>query len=246
MEAELRGAYAREHRIAATLQRAFLAHDMPEIDGLSFDAIDRPAERDAEVGGDWYDAIVLDDGRVVVSIGDVAGHGLDAAVVMGNVRQAIRVVAQAVERDPVAILDAVDRSLRRDSPETIVTAFIGIVDPGTWTLAFASAGHPPPLMYADGLVSEVSGCGLPLGLREAGGDTVRTLALTRPSTLVLYTDGLIESTRDIEAGETRLREAIAMSDRAAPARPAKFIQERVLFDGIRDDVAVLTLTFRAK
>jgi PAS domain S-box-containing protein len=242
-EAEIMSAYEREHRIAATLQRAFLAHDMPDIDGLTFDAIYRPAEREAEVGGDWYDAIALDDGRVVISIGDVAGHGLDAAVVMGNVRQAIRVVAQVVESDPVAILDAVDRTVRRESPETMVTAFVGIIDPGLATLAFASAGHPPPLLYADGAISQLLARGLPLGLRKTGVGRSETIALPRSGLLMLYTDGLLESTRNIETGERRLREALAAANRDNAAHPAKFVQERVLFDGARDDVAVLTVAF---
>jgi len=243
-EAEIRTAYEREHRIATTLQRAFLTHDLPQVDGLRFDAVYRPAECEAEVGGDWYDAIELDDGRIVLSIGDVAGHGLDAAVVMGNVRQAIRVVAQVVQLDPVAMLDAIDRNLRCESPDTIVPAFIGIIDPAGATLSFASAGHPPPLLYADGAVVEVWARGLPLGLRDGGGGgALERIALPRSGTLVLYTDGLIESTRDIIEGERRLRAAIVAAARDAAPDTAAYIDHSVLHDGARDDVAVLAITF---
>jgi PAS domain S-box-containing protein len=244
-EAEMRTAYEREHRIATTLQRAFLTHHMPEIAGLRFDAIYRPADNESEVGGDWYDAIELDDGRIVISIGDVAGHGLDAAVVMGNVRQAIRVVAQVVDQDPVAMLDAVDRSLRRESPDKIVTAFIGIIDGRAGTLAYATAGHPPPFLYADGVVHEVLARGLPLGLRDTPYGAGETIALPATGRLVLYTDGLIESTRDVFEGERRLRQALIDADRDEPENLAQYVQERVLVEGARDDVAVLAVTMCA-
>ncbi len=241
-EAEIRSAYERERRIATTLQQAFLSHNLPDVPGLRFDAVYRPAEHEAEVGGDWYDAIELDDGRIVVSIGDVAGHGLDAAVVMGNVRQAIRVVAQLTDHDPVMMLDAVDRNLRRESPGKIVTAFIGIVDPVARTLAFSSAGHPPPLLVANGRIRPLSTRGLPLGLRDIARGTLDAVGLPRRGTLVLYTDGLIESTRDLDEGEARLREALDRADVDRVANPAQFIEARVLRDRARDDVAILTMT----
>jgi PAS domain S-box-containing protein len=239
---EIRHAYERERRIATTLQQAYLSHRLPSVAGFRFDAVYRPAEREAEVGGDWYDAIELDDGRIAISIGDVAGHGLDAAVVMGNVRQAIRVVAQLTDHDPVMMLDAVDRNLRRESPEKIVTAFIGIIDPNARTLTFASAGHPPPLLYAEGAVSELKAHGLPLGLRDYGGGVLAGLALPASGTLLLYTDGLIESTRNVYEGERRLREALVCASGAVAPNPAQYVQERVLRDGARDDVAVLAVT----
>jgi len=245
-EAEVRAALERERRTATTLQRAFLTHRMPEIDGFTFDAVYRPAERD-EVGGDWYDAIALDDGRIVVSIGDVAGHGLDAAVVMGNVRQAIRVVAQVADHDPVAMLDTIDRTLTRESPDTIVTAFIGIIDPARGTLTFASAGHPPPLLCSHSTVSELAARGLPLGLRAAAASApATTVPLPAMGLLVLYTDGLVEATRDLEEGERRLREASVRVALEGAEHPAEAIQTSVLHNGAQDDVAVLTVAFTAQ
>ncbi len=245
-ENEIRTAYEREHRIATTLQRAFLTHRMPQVDGLRFDAVYRPAEREAEVGGDWYDAIELDDGRIVISIGDVAGHGLDAAVVMGNVRQSIRVVSQAMAMDPVEMLDVADRSLRRESPDTLVTAFIGIIDAARVSIAFATAGHPPPLLYADGIFTELAARGLPLGLRDGHSGRLAHVDLPASGTLLLYTDGLVESTRDLDEGERRVREALATADRDELANPAQYVQERVLREGARDDVAVLAVTIRRR
>ena len=95
--------YAREHRVAEALQAASLPRRLPEIDGIALDAIYVPGRSEAQIGGDWYDAFALADGRIVVSIGDVAGSGLDAAVTMSSMRQIIRGIAQ-VHADPV--LDA--------------------------------------------------------------------------------------------------------------------------------------------
>ncbi len=241
-EAEVFSAYERERRIAATLQRAFLTQTLPVVEGFAFDALYRPSEREAAIGGDWYDAFGLDDERIVVSIGDVAGHGLDAAVVMGNVRQAIRVVARVVDPDPTVMLDAVDRTLRSDSPNTIVTAFLGIIDTRVRTLTFASAGHPPPLMFAADEISELRHRGLPLGLRDAAPSLpAETVALPDAAMIVLYTDGLIESTRDTDEGERRLSEALANVSDSGAEFPAEAIQRLVLREGANDDVAVLTL-----
>jgi PAS domain S-box-containing protein len=245
-EAEIRNAYEREHRIATTLQRAFLTHEMPNVAGLRFDAVYRPAEREAEVGGDWYDAIALEDGRILISIGDVAGHGLDAAVVMGNVRQSIRIVSQFGDLDPVDMLDAVDRNLRRESSDKIVTAFIGIIDPADGAFVFASAGHPPPLLFTNGTIRELAARGLPLGLREGRKSFVERARLPNDGVLLLYTDGLIESTRDIAEGERRLYEALAAADRCNAENPAEYVQQRVLVEGARDDVAVLAVTISAR
>jgi PAS domain S-box-containing protein len=241
-EENVRRAFEREHAIATTLQRAFLTHRMPAIDGFRFDAVYRPAEREAEVGGDWYDVIELDDGRIVVSIGDVAGHGLGSAVIMGNVRQAIRAVANVAGPDPAAMLDVADRCLRRESPDTIVTAFVGIIDPASREMAFATAGHPPPLVVASNEVVELVNRGLPLGLRRTGEVGSTSVLLPDDGTLVLYTDGLIESTRDLEEGERRLREALVAADLARVRDTAAFIENRVLTAGARDDVAILAVT----
>jgi PAS domain S-box-containing protein len=246
-ETEVVSAYERERRVATTLQRAFLTQTLPLVEGFAFDAVYRPSEREAAIGGDWYDAFALDDERIVVSIGDVAGHGLDAAVVMGNVRQAIRVVARVVEPDPTVMLDAVDRTLRRDSPNTMVTAFIGIIDTRARTLTFASAGHPPPLMFARDEISELSHRGLPLGLRDAAASlSATTVALPDAGMIVLYTDGLIESTRDTDEGERRLAEALAKVAESRAEFPAEEIQRLVVREGANDDVAVLTLRFYSR
>jgi anti-sigma regulatory factor (Ser/Thr protein kinase) len=232
----------REHSIATSFQNASLSRLPQDTPGLEIDAIYRPAESDLEIGGDWYDAFSLLDGRMLVSIGDVAGKGLEAAVVMSKVRQAIRVAGQ-VQIDPAAILNAADRALRTEYPETIVTAFVGIFDRIERLFVFASAGHPGPLVRCpDGRVEVLDGSSLPLGLRLREESAIlHGRVLEVGSLFVLYTDGLTEATRDIAAGEFRLREAVLAQDTFEARNPAQRIHDRVVGDGARDDVAVLTI-----
>ncbi len=137
--------YEREREIAAEFQRAALPISLPHVGGIRFDGMYVPASDRELLGGDWYDALRLNDGRIVISIGDVAGSGLAAAVIMSSMRQVIRGVAQ-VYADPIAMLDAADRTLKTEHPDTFVTAFVGVLDPISWTLTYASAGHPSPLL----------------------------------------------------------------------------------------------------
>jgi anti-sigma regulatory factor (Ser/Thr protein kinase) len=196
------------------------------------------------IGGDWYDAFELDDGRLIVSVGDVMGSGLEAAAKMGAVRQAIRGAAE-VAPDPVAILNAADRTFAKAHPDGLVTAFLGIIDPLSGTIAYASAGHPPPFIRRpDGAVDRLGGRGLPLGLRSEGALEATSVALLEDDALlVLYTDGLTEAERDVEAGEVRLAGALAAIVQSES--PAQDLRHRVLGDDgsiePRDDVAILTI-----
>jgi serine phosphatase RsbU (regulator of sigma subunit)/anti-sigma regulatory factor (Ser/Thr protein kinase) len=233
----------REHRASAAFQEAALPSRTPVVPGMQFRAIYRAAKAEALVGGDWYDAFRLDDGRIVLSIGDVMGSGLLAAVTMGAVRQALRGAAQILA-EPIEILDAVDRALRSEQPDRIVTAFVGILDPITLTLTYASAGHPPPLVRsAAGDITALGGSGLPLGLRSIqtyAAETPHTMILDDSSLIVLYTDGLIEATRDIEVGERRVRQALQSADVWNAENPAAALSDHVL-EEVLDDVAILTI-----
>ena len=241
LRARLQREFNREHEASFAFQNAALPQMLPELPGLSFDAIYEAAGEDALVGGDWYDAFRLSDGRVVLSVGDVIGSGLAAAVTMVATRQAIRGAAQ-VFPEPAAVLDAADRALRSEQPDRIVTTFLGILDPLTYTLTYASAGHPPPLLRrTDGRVTELAATDLPLGLRNDAPATPNvTIALPPSALLVLYTDGLTEATRDVLEGERRLREALARNDVFNAAKPADAIFRAVL-DEATDDVAILTV-----
>ncbi len=236
-------AYERERRVAWTFQAAALTMDLPRVAGISFDALYEPSRSEALIGGDWYDAFRVADGRIVLTIGDVAGSGLDAAATMAGIRQSLRGAA-AINPDPSVMLDAADRVLRWQAPERFVTAWVGVLDPVWATLMTAGAGHPPPLeRRADGSVRQLPAGGLPLGLRERGGDVTRQLVLAPGSALLLYTDGLIEAGRDVIAGEAAV--ALALRGADVETAPARAIHQAVLGDIVAsDDVALLVVAFR--
>ena len=233
--------YEREHRVAVTLQRALLPALLPNVAGLDFDAAYYPGATDAEIGGDWYDAIALPDGRVVVSIGDVTGRGLTAAVIMGRTHQAIENRA-AYETDPTRLLDAADAVLRRTHPDAIVTALAGVIDPSNRTFVYATAGHPTPFVREPGgTVRRLPGRGLPLGLRDGRQPPPTTVVLPPWALALFYTDGLIESTRDIEQGERRVVDALRDPAIADGRSPATALVARVIEGAVRDDVAVMAV-----
>ncbi len=234
--------FERERHVALTFQNAALVSDLPNGSDYRFDAIYEAGRAEALVGGDWYDAFPLADGRFVVSIGDVVGSGLQAAIAMVNVRQTVRGVAQ-LHADPALMLEAAERTLRAQHPDRFVTAFVGVIDPVTQQCTYANAGHPRPyLRLPDGAVVQISGGGIPLGLDLATNIDVRQFGLPPGSMLVLYTDGLIEATRDVLDGEHRLE--LALRDPALPRREraAQFLRDAVLGDAPSDDVAIMVVS----
>lgn len=232
--------YQRERRMAQMLQEALLPAQLPQSPGYSYRAVYSPAGPGAEVGGDWYDAFPLPDGRVAVSIGDVAGHGLDAAVVMGEVRQTLRVAAIHRE-DPAAVLDLANDLLMSRPDPIMVTAVFGIFDGKEFT--YATAGHPPPLVCThDGVVEQIPAGGVPLGIDSGVERSPWTISLPPGSLLLLYTDGLIEHSRDVLDGERILERAVTQIWSLRPADPAEAVRVAVLGDSPnRDDVAILSL-----
>jgi len=233
-------AYERERRIAVTLQAASLPKTLPTIDHLYLSADYRPGKSEATIGGDWYDAFALDDGRVAITVGDVLGNGLAAAVTMGRLRQSMRAIATLLP-EPNAMLDAADRTVNSESDETYATALAGVFDPRLHQFTFASAGHPPPVMrHPDGRIEEFDIPGTMLGLRH--GTTLKTITIdvTPGSTLVFFTDGLTEATRDMDEGYARLHAALADPDVASAENPAHALCEHVLMGRpATDDIAVL-------
>jgi len=239
-------ALERTKRIAETLQDVFLPKELPKPPGMRLDAVYLPAERDALVGGDWFDAFELPDGRLGFSIGDVAGHGLSASVVVGRLRQAIFTLAQRMN-DPAKILEETDRILRRQDPETLVTALVGFVDQKRVSLTYASAGHPPPMIaYARSRPATPLPTGaLPLGIGDALG-VVNHVAPVRPDAVVaLYTDGFVEFSHDVLGTEQRLAEAVALVvGNTSIQRPAMAVKE-LIFRGrpTLDDAALMLMQF---
>jgi hypothetical protein len=235
--------YEREHRVASLLQEAALPHTLPLVSKFHFDGYYRAGRKEASIGGDWYDVLVVADGRIVISVGDVAGSGLNAAILMSNIRQVIRGAA-TVSADPMLVLDVADRTLRSEHDDRMATAFVGVLDPTNQTMVYASAGHLPALVRAaDGTISELNAPGLPLGYRGMAVSESRTTILPAGSRLLLYTDGLVEWSRDIYEGERLLRRRLAQADDLESEHPAKSLVDGVLPpDGARDDVAALVVT----
>jgi PAS domain S-box-containing protein len=232
----------RERKWSTTFQRAVLPASLPHVRGCVFDAVYEPGLGEAQVGGDWYDAVHLPDGRILVSIGDVAGSGLEAAVVVGVARQVMRGIAQ-LHADPMLILDAADRALCLEYPGVYVSAWVGLIDLVTRTITYASAGHPPPLLVSrDGVVRELADATtLLIGLRENHRGRPSTAALEQGDALVLYTDGVTEAGHDVIEGGRSLAEAAAKFASGSSPHPANTIRRKVIPDGSLDDVALLVV-----
>jgi serine phosphatase RsbU (regulator of sigma subunit)/anti-sigma regulatory factor (Ser/Thr protein kinase) len=233
--------YEHEKRIAQRLQAEALPRGFPDVPGLAFDAFYHAGADDARIGGDWYDALRLSDGRIVISVGDVSGSGLEAAVTMANVRQILRGVAQ-IHPDPAMMLDAADRTLQAESSDRFVTAFVGVLDPVTWNLSYASAGHPRPLLRERaGRLSELRASGLPLGAPGRVLRSTENVTLPPEALLVLYTDGLTEATHDVDEGEGRLRAALGDTGVLDDPQLARSIHDAVVPGRASDDVAVFVV-----
>jgi PAS domain S-box-containing protein len=238
----------REHRIADTLQQALLPEQLPELVGMSLAARYVPAEEGSAAGGDWYDVIELPDGGVALVIGDVAGHGTEAASLMGQVRMAVR--AFSLEGHPPRVVVGRVHDLLRSlyEGEQMVTMLYLVVDPTTWQATMVNAGHPASLLLdaAGGATYLASPIGLPLGLNWSL-PYEESIALLRPgATLVLFTDGLIDR-RDIrvEEGLDRLRE-VAMDKVGLEIDDlcGVLLEDLVPADA-SDDVAILAARFDA-
>ena len=234
--------YEHERKWSTTFQRAVLPLALPRVAGCTFDAVYEPGLGDAQVGGDWYDAVHLMDGRVLVSIGDVAGSGLEAAVVVGVVRQIMRGIAQ-LHANPMLVLDAADRALCLEYPGVYVSAWVGLIDLVTRTITYASAGHPAPLVVSrDGSVRELADpTTMLIGLREGHRGTPGTVGIAQGDTLVLYTDGVTEAYHDLIAGGQAVRDAAATLATAPGRHPADTIKQHVIPSGSFDDVAILVV-----
>lgn len=230
-----------EHRIAVTLQRSLLPQRIPRVAGLDLAVRYEPASAQTEVGGDFYELVMLD-GHLLVAIGDVAGHSLHAATVMAELRHAVR--AYAVDgHPPGAVLERLDVLMRTLLPGELATICVLLLHPPTGRVRLASAGHLPPLIVRGGRGELLEHRAPLLGVR-ANRPADREFVLPRGATLVLYTDGLIERRdADIDQGLRALVECAATVD----ADLDRFC-ERLLVElappEIQDDVAVVALRRR--
>ena len=234
--------YDRQHRIAETLQRALLPQDLPSVEGLAFAARYLPAEVGFKAGGDWYDVIPLANGDVGLVIGDVAGHGLEAASVMGQLRMAVRAYALEGHR-PADIVAHADAVLRIVAPQELATIVYAEVDPASGRVGLVSAGHPPPIVIgADGARYLEPPRQPPIGVARTSTYGELVVELDPGTTIVLYTDGLIDR-RDIalDEGMEQLLTA-AGSDRGRPVEAVcRELIKALVPNEATDDIALLAM-----
>jgi PAS domain S-box-containing protein len=195
-EKELLRAQRREREIALELQRSLLGGALPEAPDLQLDVAYRPAERGLEVGGDWYDAFWLAEGKTIgLVVGDVVGRGIGAAATMGQLRSAVRALA-ATGFGPAALLEALDAYSSRHKVGQMATLVYAELDLPSGQLRYACAGHPPPVVMRPGCEPEFlwGGRAAPLDvhLDMPGARSQDSCVLPRGTTLLLYTDGLVE------------------------------------------------------
>ncbi|MER5571231.1 SpoIIE family protein phosphatase [Streptomyces goshikiensis] len=246
--------YTREHTLALALQRSLLPHGMPEQGAVEVAHRYLPSE--SGVGGDWFDVIPLSGARVALLVGDVVGHGLHAAATMGRLRTAARNFAE-LELAPDELLTHLDNLLVRldreeggenDAGSTGIvgaTCLYAVYDPTSRLCTMARAGHPPPaLVHPDGgVVFPELPAGPPLGLGGLPFETAE-IRLTEGSTLVLYTDGLIEGRhRDLDVTLDRLSRALAHRGRT-PEDTCRAVIDAVAPDHPEDDIALLVARTR--
>jgi serine phosphatase RsbU (regulator of sigma subunit)/CHASE3 domain sensor protein len=239
--AEARAAYEVERRIADTLQEAFLQRVFPALSAVSFSATYVPATEEAKVGGDWYDVLQLPDDRIFLAIGDVTGHGVDAVLAMSKARQLLISFA-LLDATPARVLEHANRELLRGrSP--IITAVSAIIDIRSGEFAFAAAGHPPPVIVEPGRGARLLEFGsLPLGVAPATEYRTDRVQTAPGAMIVLYTDGLIEHSRDLAQGEAALLEAAEVAAHSPSSESAAAIRDAIFRKrSVADDVAILTV-----
>jgi anti-sigma regulatory factor (Ser/Thr protein kinase)/GAF domain-containing protein len=240
--------YDAERRIAETLQRSLLPHDLPDLPTISLSSLYLPGGR-AEVGGDWYDVVPLSEGRLGVVIGDVAGHGVRAAAVMGQLRNALRAFA-GEGYAPAAMVQRLNRFVFDNGPADMATLCFAVVDPANGSVLSVSAGHPPLLIVAaEGEPRFLEGVGgPPIGVDPRVRYRTVESTLHPGDTIVLYTDGLIERRREsLDSGFARLRDAAAAVpyptelDAVCDHLTSTLLADSA--DGAADDVAVLAVRY---
>ncbi|MER7825545.1 SpoIIE family protein phosphatase [Streptomyces sp. NPDC096097] len=230
--------YTLQRQAALTLQRSLTNNALPEVPGLELTGRYLPAS-DHDVGGDWYDVIPLPGGRTGLVIGDVMGHGVHAAAVMGQLRTAVRTLARH-DVPPAELLRSLDAVVADLGEDEMATCVYAVHDAATGTCVIARAGHPPPAVVTpDAALTFLDGPpGTPLG---TGGQDFRTEEVQLPpgSLLTLYTDGLIEARdRDLDQGMAQLAGALRRVDQPLEEL-CDGILRRLLPCAQQDDVAVL-------
>ncbi|MFI8433472.1 SpoIIE family protein phosphatase [Streptomyces sp. NPDC079020] len=243
--------YGREAYIADELQRTMLPDSLPQPTGVRLASRYLPAAETARVGGDWYDAIPLPGSRVALVVGDVMGHSMTSAAIMGQLRTTAQTLA-GLDLPPQEVLHHLDEQAQRLGSDRMATCLYAVYDPVAHRITIANAGHPPPVLLHLGGRAEVLRVppGAPIGV---GGVDFEAVELDAPAgaTLLLYTDGLVESRlRDVWTGIEQLRERLAATaqltgpDHSPPLEALCDDVLDMLGPGDRDDdIALLAARF---
>ncbi|MFG2147414.1 SpoIIE family protein phosphatase [Streptomyces sp. NPDC048696] len=243
--------YGREAYIADELQRTMLPDSLPQPTGVRLASRYLPAAETARVGGDWYDAIPLPGSRVALVVGDVMGHSMTSAAIMGQLRTTAQTLA-GLDLPPQEVLHHLDEQAQRLGTDRMATCLYAVYDPVAHRITIANAGHPPPVLLHLGGRAEVLRVppGAPIGV---GGVDFEAVELDAPAgaTLLLYTDGLVESRlRDVWTGIEQLRERLAATaqltgpDHSPPLEALCDDVLDMLGPGDRDDdIALLAARF---
>jgi GAF domain-containing protein len=239
--------YRNQRHVAEVLQQSMLP-DLPHISGIDMYARYLPAQGgNAEVGGDWYDAFAQPDGSVMLAVGDVSGHDIEAAATMGQVRNLVRGDAYGRQDDPGPLLAQLDRALHGLGVPAAATAVLARVrrEADHHHVAFANAGHPPPILLSpDGTIDVWWAPPEPLlGLLPRAARTTHHRNVPPGSTLLLYTDGLVEHpARLIDEGIARIRGVL----QGNAALPPEELCSRLINSASRrtDDIALLAVCLR--
>ncbi len=233
-----------ELRVAQRIQQAALPKEVPTLEGWQITPYYRPAR---EVGGDFYEFLELDDGRVSFAVGDATGKGIPAAFVMSATCALLGGVATASSASPGEVLARVNEAvLTRIPANMFVTCFYAILDPDSGSLTYANAGHDLPYLHRDGEAEELRATGMPLGLMPGMGYEEKQTNLEAGEAVLLYSDGLVEAhdPKGEMFGFPRLRELVAEHGEAGSLEEV-LLEELYSFVGEgweqEDDITLLTL-----
>ena len=235
----------REHEIVEILQAAILPNVLPVLEGSSLDARYLAASENTGVGGDFYDAFILGDGRVVLTVGDVAGKGVEAAEAVGQLRNSLRMAA-VVDPDPDSIVARLNDLIALGFSAPFATAIVGVYSPADGVFTWASAGHLPLVRRrADGDVELLGDLPThpPLGVDATKLRPLWTLTVEPGERLLLFTDGLVERRgEDLDIGLARLLTSVRTGPAGAQALTGTVVDVNVGDEVRRDDVCLLLLS----
>jgi serine phosphatase RsbU (regulator of sigma subunit)/ketosteroid isomerase-like protein len=234
----------RELQVARTIQQASLPREVPQLEGWRITPIYLPAR---EVGGDFYDFLELDDGRLGLVVGDATGHGVPAALVMASARSMLRAVAQASNSPGDALRRVNDPLATEIPPNMFVTCFYCILDPKSGSLSYANAGHDLPYVWHGGACEELRARGMPLGLMPGMHYEQKEIVLQKGESALLYSDGLVEAHNPQREmfGFPRLQTLVSEHAEEERSLEEALLEELYSFVGEgweqEDDITLLTL-----